>query len=289
MFDALASLGSGASGLGALGDLYDQTESDLMMLTQRIRPAYGFADQPNNLQQQLVLAAHLINANLGIRVIDTELDGFDTHSDQRDWHATLLGQLDNAIAAFFATLSTKWAPHVAMMTFSEFGRRPEENGDGGTDHGTASPHFVIGDHVKGGLHGTQPSLTHLDNDGNFVPSVDFHQMYAPILSTWLGADDHAILGKTYSPLGLFYAGPGVPAATEAAGGVERGLLAGGSDRSPARFRRGDQVQLDRARRPAARHRRAHRDAQGSLARGLRRRDLQLRRRQVPRLDRATSG
>ena len=124
MFDALASLGTGASGLGELGDLYDQTESDLMMLTQRIRPAYGFADQPNNLQQQLVLAAHLINANLGIRVIDTELDGFDTHSDQRDWHATLLGQLDNAIAAFFATLSTKWAPHVAVMTFSEFGRRP---------------------------------------------------------------------------------------------------------------------------------------------------------------------
>jgi uncharacterized protein (DUF1501 family) len=214
MFDALASFGAGASGLGTLGDLYDQTESDLMMLTQRIRPAYGFADQPNSLQQQLVLAAHLINANLGIRVIDTELDGFDTHSDQRDWHATLLGQLDNAIAAFFATLSTKWAPHVAMMTFSEFGRRPEENGDGGTDHGTASPHFVIGDHVKGGLHGTQPSLTHLDDDGNFIPSVDFHQMYAPILSTWLGTDDHVILGTTYSPLGLFSSGPGGPAATK---------------------------------------------------------------------------
>jgi uncharacterized protein (DUF1501 family) len=214
MFDALASFGTGASGLGELGDLYDQTESDLMMLTQRIRPAYGFADQPTDLQQQLVLAAHLINANLGIRVIDTELDGFDTHSDQRDWHATLLGQLDNAIAAFFATLSAKWAPHVAMMTFSEFGRRPEENGDGGTDHGTASPQFVIGDHVKGGLHGSQPSLTQLDNDGNFVPSVDFHQMYAPILSTWLDADDRAILGKSYSPLRLFRSGPGVPASTK---------------------------------------------------------------------------
>ncbi len=70
-----------------------------------------------------------------------------------------MGQLDNAIEAFFATLSAKWLPHVAMMTFSEFGRRPEENGDGGTDHGTAAPHFVIGDHVKGGLHGAQPSLT----------------------------------------------------------------------------------------------------------------------------------
>ncbi len=169
MFDALAGLGSGASGLDSLGDLYDQTESDLMMLTQRIRPAYGFPDQPNDLQQQLVLAAHLINANLGIRVFDTEIDGFDTHSDERDWHATLLGRIDNAIAAFFATLSPKWLPNVAMMTFSEFGRRPEENGDGGTDHGTAAPHFVIGDHVRGGLHGTQPSLTNLDRRRELHP------------------------------------------------------------------------------------------------------------------------
>ena len=210
MFDALASLGTGASGLGPLGDLYDTTESDLMMLTQRVRPAYGFGDQPNDLQQQLVLAAHLINANLGIRVIDTELDGFDTHSDQRTWHATLLSTLDDAIAAFFAALSSRWLPHVALMTFSEFGRRPEENGDGGTDHGTAAAHFVIGDHVRGGLHGAQPSLTALDGDGNLVSNVDFHQMYAPILKTWLGTDDRAVLGKSYAALGLFKLGPGLP-------------------------------------------------------------------------------
>ena len=130
-----------------------------MQLTQRIRPAYGFADQDTDIAQQLVLAAHLINANLGIRVIDTELDGFDTHSDQLDWHATLLGRLDTAIDAFFAALAPRWRAQVTLMTFSEFGRRPEENGDGGTDHGTAAPLFVIGDHVKGGLHGAQPSLT----------------------------------------------------------------------------------------------------------------------------------
>ena len=226
MFDTLASLGTSASGLGDLGDLYDETESDLMALTQRIRPAYGFADQPDDLQQQLVLAAHLINANLGIRVIDTELDGFDTHTSERDWHATLLGQLDNAIAAFFANLAPKWAPNVILMTFSEFGRRPEENGDAGTDHGTAAPHFVIGDHVKGGLHGAQPSLTALDNDGNFVPSVDFHQMYAPILKTWLGVDDRTVLGRTYSPLGLFKAPPGVPAAVKPPSATSGYWLAG---------------------------------------------------------------
>ena len=75
---------------------------EFLQLAQRIRPAYGFADQPTDIEQQLVLAAHLINANLGIRVIDTGLDGFDTHSDQADWHATLMARLDAAIDAFFA-------------------------------------------------------------------------------------------------------------------------------------------------------------------------------------------
>jgi len=210
MFDSLATLGNASSGLGSLGDLYDTTESDLMLLTQRIRPAYGFTQQPNDLQQQLVLAAHLINANLGIRVIDTELDGFDTHSNQHDWHATLLGRLDGAIQAFFAALSPRWAGQVIVMTFSEFGRRPEENGDHGTDHGTAAPHFVIGSNVRGGLYGTQPSLTALDSNGNLVPTVDFHQMYASILKTWLGANDVALLGKAYSPLNLFAKPPSAP-------------------------------------------------------------------------------
>ena len=210
LYDALISLGSGLSGLGPLGDLYDTTESDFLQLAQRIHPAYGFTDQPTDISQQLVLAAHLINANLGIRVFDTELDGFDTHSGQGSWHATLLGRLDDAIDAFFRTLAPRWRTQVTVMTFSEFGRRPEENGDHGTDHGTAAPVFVIGDHVKGGLHGTQPSLTALDDNGNFVPSVDFRALYANVLDGWLGADGKSVVGKTYSDLSLFKAGPAGP-------------------------------------------------------------------------------
>jgi uncharacterized protein (DUF1501 family) len=210
MYDALIAQGSGSSGLGALGDFYDSTEMELMLLAQRIAPAYDFADQPNNLATQLVLAAHLINANFGIRVIDTQIDGFDTHSDQATWHATLLSRLDTAIDAFFVALAPRWRSQVTLMTFSEFGRRPEENGDQGTDHGTAAPILVVGDHVKGGLHGAQPSLTNLDDDGNLVPSLDFRQVYASMLRTWLRADDAAILGKAYSPLSLFEAPPAAP-------------------------------------------------------------------------------
>lgn len=214
MFDAVKSFGSGTTTLGALGAEFNESQMELMNLTQRIRPAYGFSEQPSYIEQQLVLAAHLINANLGIRVIDTVLDGFDTHSDQAGWHATLMGRLDNAIDKFFKTLSTRWKGQVCLMTWSEFGRRPEENGDAGTDHGAAAPLFVIGDKVRGGVHGSHPSLTNLDNHGDLRPSVDFRQVYAPIIDTWLKGDDRQILGKTYSPIPLFKSGPSAPAVNQ---------------------------------------------------------------------------
>src|SRR5262249_35976398 len=72
------------------------------------------------------------------------------------------------------------------------------------------PILVVGDHVKGGLHGAQPSLTSLDDDGNLVPTVDFRQVYATVLHTWLQADDAAVLGKAYSRLSLFESGPAAP-------------------------------------------------------------------------------
>jgi uncharacterized protein (DUF1501 family) len=212
MFDAVASFGNGASGLGPLGDTYNTTAMELMQLTQRIRPAYSFPAEDTGIGQQLVLAAHLINANLGIRVIDTSMGGFDTHSGQAAFHAELLSHLDAAIDAFFRTLAPRWRGQVAMMTFSEFGRRPDENGDGGTDHGAAAPLLVIGDHVRGGLHGAQPSLTDLDGDGDLKPAVDFRAVYATVLDTWLRADDREVLGRAYSPLSLFSAPPSAPPA-----------------------------------------------------------------------------
>ncbi len=210
LYDAIESLGSGTSNLGPLGDYYDNTAMELMQLTQRIRPAYSFSSQPTDIQQQLVLAAHLINANLGIRVIDTAIGGFDTHSGQASFHANLLTRLDNAVDAFFKALSSRWRGQVVLMTFSEFGRRPDENGDGGTDHGAAAPVLVVGDHVRGGLHGTQPSLTDLDRDGDLKVHVDFRAVYATMLDKWLRADDREVLGHTYPQLSLFTSGPSAP-------------------------------------------------------------------------------
>ena len=210
MFDALIRMGNGATGLGAMGDEYANNEMEFMQLAQRIRPAYGFTPPATDIAWQLVLAAHLINANLGIRVLDTGMGGFDTHSDQPDYHAKLLGELDGAIQAFYEALDPRWRTQVTLMTFSEFGRRPEQNGDNGTDHGTAAPLFVIGDHVNGGLHARPTEPDKLDDDDNLVPSVDFRAVYASVLQHWLDVDEKAVLGKTYSDLSLFKAGPAAP-------------------------------------------------------------------------------
>ena len=129
------------------------------------------------------------------------------------------------------------------MTFSEFGRRPEENGDGGTDHGTAAPLFVIGDHVKGGLHGAQPSLTNLDDDGNLVPTVDFRAVYANVLHDVARRRRHgACSARTYSASRC--SSRGRPRAVAPA--RRRGLLARGPDGRVHGFGRGDQVRLGRA-------------------------------------------
>jgi uncharacterized protein (DUF1501 family) len=72
-----------------------------------------------------------------------------------------------------------------MMTFSEFGRRVEEDGSAGTDHGTAAPLFMVGDAVAGGLYGAQPSLTQLDGNKNLVRTVDFREVYSTVLDGWL--------------------------------------------------------------------------------------------------------
>ena len=80
------------------------------------------------------------------------------------------------------------ADDVAVMIFTEFGRRVEENGSLGTDHGTATPMFIVGKGVKGGFYGQHPSLTDLD-DGNMKMTTDFRRVYATVIKEWLGCDD----------------------------------------------------------------------------------------------------
>jgi uncharacterized protein (DUF1501 family) len=112
-----------------------------------------------------------------------------------------MGYLDTAVDAFYKDLAAhNMADKVLIATWSEFGRRPKENASGGTDHGAAAPLILIGDPVKGGLYGQEPSLTNLDNTGNLKYSVDFRSVYQEILSGHLGADSGKILGASYEQI-----------------------------------------------------------------------------------------
>jgi uncharacterized protein (DUF1501 family) len=89
---------------------------------------------------------------------------------------------------------------VLVATWSEFGRRPQENASGGTDHGTAAPLILIGDGVRKGLYGQAPNLGRLDDEGNLRYTVDFRSVYEEILDRHLRVDPREILGARFDQL-----------------------------------------------------------------------------------------
>ena len=114
----------------------------------------------------------------------------------------MLGELSGALKAFLDDLAAeKLAERVAVLCFSEFGRRPRENGSG-TDHGTAGPVFLAGPSVKAGLLGETPKLLDLE-DGDLKMTVDFRRVYASVLEDWLGLQSAPALGAKFDKLPLF--------------------------------------------------------------------------------------
>ena len=141
-------------------------------------------------------AANLINLDLGTEVIVVSVHGFDTHSYQRSAHEELLTNLADGLASFHQRLEADGhADRVLTVTTSEFGRRLEENGSAGTDHGTAGTQFIIGPNQ--GIIGQ----VDLDNlvDGDVPIYVDTRSMYATALD-WLGGPTDEILGQKYDRL-----------------------------------------------------------------------------------------
>ena len=102
---------------------------------------------------RMEVAARLINANLGFRVLTAGWGDFDSHAGQPGQHDDRMRELDAALARFHAVLDPAWASRVTVITFSEFGRTSYANDGRGTDHGTSAPHLVIGPRVRGGFYG----------------------------------------------------------------------------------------------------------------------------------------
>lgn len=157
------------------------------------------------LGEQLALVARLIKGNLGTQLYMVTIDGFDTHANQTNIHTTLLSSISNEIQKFYADLSDgDWSEKVLSMTYSEFGRRIEQNASQGTDHGAAAPLLLFGSGLNGsGFVGTKPDLSDVDNIGNLKFNIDFRQIYASVLEQWLCVDSRVVnmvLGSTFNRL-----------------------------------------------------------------------------------------
>ncbi|WP_375444571.1 DUF1501 domain-containing protein [uncultured Fibrella sp.] len=167
----------------------------------------------NSLADQLKIVSRLIHGGLQTRVYYVTIGGFDTHAAQTTTtdtttgtHANLMKLVSDAIKVFQDDLKVQGTEdRVAGMTFSEFGRRAISNASYGTDHGAAAPLFVFGKGVKTSVIGKNPNLSDLDNN-NIKMQTDFRQVYAALLTDWLGAgkpEVTSVLQKSFDIVPIF--------------------------------------------------------------------------------------
>lgn len=170
----------------------------LLSVTKAYRGQQTYPE--NEFGRGLKFISQMITGGVNSRIYNISLNGFDTHVNQVRTQARLLKQLSEGLSSFQNDLEDHGvADDVVVLVFSEFGRRVQENGGLGTDHGTAEPLFVLGNAIRGGIYGDHPSLTNLDN-GDLRHKIDFRSVYATILDRWLSADSASVLGGRFEPI-----------------------------------------------------------------------------------------
>ena len=178
------------------------SSADYIFQQSRLHPSN--ADYPKtDLGNSLKTIASLIFSEINTKVYYVSLGSFDTHINQEAQQQRLFAEMNDAIKSFVKDLKEQHRfEDVLLFTFSEFGRRVEQNASGGTDHGTANNMFLVsGGLKKKGVLNPMPDLANL-NEGDLKYNVDFKNVYATILNKWLQADDQGILGRKYEYLGF---------------------------------------------------------------------------------------
>lgn len=199
------SLASAGHGVPANLDFLSRTAMNAQISSDKIREVAkkyrSTIEYPNGyFATSLKLVAQMVAGNLGTKVFYVSQSGYDTHSNQRGEHQRLLNELAVSVQAFYRDLQKQGnADRVAVMCFSEFGRRVQENASGGTDHGCAAPMFVFGSKIKGGVYGPHPDMAKLDN-GDLKFHTDFRSVYATLLENWMGAKSAPVLGREFKKL-----------------------------------------------------------------------------------------
>jgi uncharacterized protein (DUF1501 family) len=207
MYNAVRAMRTQAG--GAWHEMIAQTFTDQLDLAATIGTAVPTTVAPGPMANKLEVTARLINANLGFRVLTAGWNDFDSHANQPEMHTNRMVELNAGLQRFFEVLDPIWASRVTVVTFSEFGRTSWANDGQGTDHGSAAPHFVIGQNVRGGFYGQRPTLQGLTRWQRMAHHIDFRSYYASLIDGWLGGGSSTVLGGNFANLGLFARGPGI--------------------------------------------------------------------------------
>ena len=210
--DVFGRMYSPAIGSGAVMDYIHATGTDAL------KGADILATAPDNYTSNVeysntVIGQYMKNiaqthlANFGTRVLYTTspYNGFDSHANQAQANAALWTDVSNTVDTFYTDLRDHDASdNVTLLLFSEFGRRVADNGSG-TDHGAASVAFAVGEHVKGGIYGSYPSLTPAEQQegGNLKFNLDFRSVYSTILEDWFNLEAEPIVNGNFERVKFF--------------------------------------------------------------------------------------
>ena len=199
-----------AIGSGPVMDYLSQTGLDVLKGADQLRLAperyesnVEYADNP--IARSLRDAAKVHLAGLGTRVLYANHGGYDVHANENPTQPKLLGELSAAIMDFFQDLRDHdAADEVAMLVFTEFGRRIKDNGSG-TDHGSGGGAFIIGERVNGGLYAEYPPLAPDQwlNGEDMRHTIDFRGIYGTMLEQWMGLDPAPIVDGVFEQVHPF--------------------------------------------------------------------------------------
>lgn len=201
MFEAVRSIGQANAagsdpGLQTAGRIAERS----MTLREDLKdfgeaePGPGYPNRAHWFPQNLAALAAMLDAGMPIRCVALSAPGgYDTHDNQASSFGNDIGLTFDALAAFQADLEARGlADRVVTLIYSEFGRRPEQNGSG-TDHGAAGASFVMGSRVQGEMVGEFPGLGTLDDDDNIIHTSDFRSVYCSLIEQWFDEDASAVI------------------------------------------------------------------------------------------------
>ena len=201
---------SQAIGAGPVAEYIGKTGIDVLKgadlladVAAKYESPVEYADNPIAKSLRDVARIHL--AGLGTRIFYTAHGGYDHHANQMTAHPKQMDELSGAVADFIDDLEQHDAgDNVAVLVFTEFGRRMRDNGSG-TDHGSGGGAFLIGNKVEGGLYAEYPPLNPADweHGEDLRHTIDFRGVYGTVLEQWIDVEARPIVKGNFEQIHPF--------------------------------------------------------------------------------------